>query len=145
MGDVTAYASLFATAFVAATVLPSLSEGVLAGLMLTGHHPVALLVLFASLGNVAGSVVNWVIGRGVGRFAGKTWFPVSPDMLERASQWYRRYGRWTLLMSWVPVIGDPLTVAAGVLREPLWIFLVLVTIAKVSRYVAVAAITLNWA
>lgn len=145
MGDLAAYAGLFASAFVAATILPSLSEGVLAGLMLTGHYPVVLLVVFASLGNVAGSAVNWGLGHGVSRFAGRKWFPVDSDMLERAGNWYRRYGRWTLLMSWVPVIGDPLTVAAGVFREPLWVFLVLVSIAKIARYMAVAAVTLNWA
>lgn len=72
----------------------------------------------ASLGNVGGSAVNWLLGRGIERFRDRRWFPAGPSALERAQRWYRRYGKWSLLASWVPVIGDPLTVIAGVLREP---------------------------
>jgi membrane protein YqaA with SNARE-associated domain len=115
----------------------------LAGLLLAGEQPAALLLAVASIGNVAGSTVNWALGRGVAHWPDRRWFPVRPDALTRAEAWYRRWGRWSLLLSWVPVtwvpvIGDPLTVAAGVLREPLWIFLALVTVAKVTRYLIVA-------
>ena len=65
-------------------------------------------------------------------------------MLERAVRWYGRYGRWSLLLSWAPIMGDALTVVAGVLREPLWSFVALVTIAKTLRYVVLAAATLSW-
>ncbi|MGV2442260.1 YqaA family protein, partial [Bacillus atrophaeus] len=59
--------------------------------------------------------------------------------------WYRRWGRWSLLLSWLPVVGDPLTLVAGVLREPFWVFLALVTIAKLGRYLVLAALVLGWA
>ena len=70
---------------------------------------------------------------------------MSAQRLEQAKHTYRRYGRWSLLLSWVPVIGDPLTLMAGVMREPWWSFLLLVTLAKTGRYLVLAAITLGWA
>lgn len=139
--DLAAYGGLFASALAAATILPMQSEAVLVGLIVADAQPVWALVAVASLGNVLGSVVNWVLGRQVERFRGRRWFPASDASLERAKAWYGRWGRWSLLLSWAPVIGDPLTLVAGVLREPLWSFLALVTIAKVGRYVALAAIT----
>lgn len=143
MTDAAVYAALFAAAFVAATLLPAQSEMALAGLLIAGEQPAALLLAVASAGNVAGSAVNWALGRGVARWRDRRWFPVRADALARAEAWYRRWGRWSLLLSWMPVIGDPLTVAAGVLREPLWVFLALVTVAKVGRYLAVAAVALG--
>lgn len=97
----------------------------------------------ASVGNVLGAVVNWVLGRWIAHFQDKPWFPVRAASLERAQAWYHRYGKWSLLLSWAPVIGDPLTVAAGVMREPFPIFLLLVTVAKFGRYLALTAITLG--
>ncbi|MBN9216670.1 MAG: DedA family protein [Mesorhizobium sp.] len=143
MGDVAAYGGLFLTAFAAATVLPLQSEAVLAGLLLVGTHSPAALVLVATLGNVLGSVVNWFLGRGIDRFRDRKWFPVKPQAFDRAAARYRRYGRWSLLLSWVPIIGDPLTVVAGVLREPLWSFVAIVTIAKAGRYLVLAGAVLN--
>jgi membrane protein YqaA with SNARE-associated domain len=144
MDDVAAYVSLFVAAFVAATILPMQSEAALAGLLLTDSFPAGMPILVASVGNVLGSVVNWVIGRGIEKFRDRSWFPASPAMLDRATKWYRRYGRWSLLLSWLPVAGDPLTVVAGALREPLWSFVILVAVAKTTRYLAVAAATLSW-
>lgn len=144
MDDFAAYSGLFLAAFVAATILPMQSEAALAGLLLAGSVPPVALIFVASVGNVLGSVVNWLLGRGIERFRDRRWYPVSPAMLLRAKGWYYRYGRWSLLLSWVPVVGDPLTVATGVLREPLWSFVALVTVAKVTRYLAVAAATLSW-
>ena len=95
-------------------------------------------MLVASIGNVAGSVINWTLGRGIEHFRERRWFPVKPAALARAERWYARYGRWSLLLSWAPVIGDPLTMIAGVLREPLPSFLAIVTVAKVARYLAIA-------
>lgn len=141
IADVGIYAGLFTVAFLAATILPAQSEAGLVALILAGGQPVVLLVAVASVGNTLGSVVNWALGRGVDRFSDRCWFPVKPDQLDRASQWYRRWGQWSLLLSWVPFIGDPLTVAAGVLREPFLNFLILVSIAKTGRYVVLAAIT----
>lgn len=136
------YAGLFVVAFGAATLLPLQSEALLTGLLLVDYDP-ALLIAIASTGNVLGSTVNWGIGRQVERFRDRRWFPASEAQLDRARRWYKRYGKWSLLFSWVPVIGDPLTLVAGVMRERLSTFLLLVTIAKVGRYIAVAAVVLG--
>ncbi|MGB0697407.1 MAG: YqaA family protein [Rhodospirillaceae bacterium] len=134
---------LFGVAFLAATILPAQSELGLAGLIVLGDTPVWLLVAVASLGNTLGAVVNWGLGRGVETFRNHRWFPATEQQLEKATAWYRTYGRWSLLLSWVPIIGDPLTLAAGILREPFWSFLLLVGLAKTTRYVVVAALTLS--
>ena len=144
MLDLSAYFGLFSAAFVAATLLPAQSEAVLVGLLLHGGYPTSALLLVATVGNVLGSLVNWLLGRSVERLRHKRWFPVSEQQLERAQQRYHRYGRWSLLLSWVPIIGDPLTVVAGTLREPLWSFMLLVTLAKSARYLLLAGITLSW-
>jgi membrane protein YqaA with SNARE-associated domain len=143
MPDFAAYTGLFLAAFVAATLLPAQSEVALAALLVAGEQPAAALLAVASVGNVAGSVVNWALGRGVARWRGRRWFPVRAEALARAEGWYRRWGRWSLLLSWMPLIGDPLTVAAGVLRENLIVFLAIVTAAKVARYLVVAAVALG--
>jgi membrane protein YqaA with SNARE-associated domain len=136
------YAGLFLSAFLAATILPMQSEAVLVGLLLTKHSPVALVAI-ASVGNVLGSIVNWMLGRGIERFRDRSWFPIDQHSFDRAQAWYQKYGKWSLLLSWAPIIGDPLTLMAGVLRERLSIFVLLVSIAKTARYVALAALTLN--
>ncbi|HSG19438.1 MAG TPA: YqaA family protein [Burkholderiaceae bacterium] len=120
--------------------MPAQSEAVLAALLLAGEHPVWALLLVASVGNVLGSVINWLLGRGLVTFRDKPWFPASPAALARAEGHYKRHGRWSLLLSWVPIIGDPITVVAGVLRESIWVFLALVTVAKVGRYVVLVAL-----
>jgi membrane protein YqaA with SNARE-associated domain len=130
-----AYSSLFLVAFVAATVLPMQSEAVLVGLVMTSKFSTVGLIAVAAIGNTLGSIVNWFLGRGIERFRGRRWFPVSDKALERSSRWYRRYGKWSLLLSWMPIFGDALTVVAGVLREPLLTFTILVFIAKTGRYV----------
>ena len=132
--------ALFGISFLAATLLPAQSELGLSGLIYVETAPVALLVAIASVGNTLGSVVNWALGRGAVRFSGARWFPVRPEKLEKATAWYRRYGRWSLLLSWAPLIGDPLTLAAGLLRERFLTFLALVAVAKTGRYVVVALI-----
>ncbi|WP_137889209.1 YqaA family protein [Pseudomonas sp. 2FE] len=141
------YLGLFLAAFGAATLLPLQSEAVLAGLLLSDAYPVWALLAVAIVGNVLGSVVNWLLGYYIEHFRHKRWFPVSESQLERAQHWYHRYGRWSLLLSWVPIIGDPLTLVAGVMRESIWSFVLLVTVAKSARYFALAAatfLTLGW-
>ena len=138
MIDVADYGGLFLAAFVAATLLPAQSELVLTGLLASGNYSPVALIAVASAGNILGSVVNWLLGRAIEHFRDRPWFPVKPHALKRAEGWYHRYGRWSLLASWAPVIGDPLTVVAGVLREPFWSFLLLVAIAKIGRYVILA-------
>lgn len=139
-----AYIALFGSALVAATVLPMQSEAVLVTLLVKGLHPATILIIVATAGNVLGSVLNWILGRYLLRFRDRRWFPSSERQLERAQGWYRRYGRWSLLASWVPVIGDPLTLVAGVMREPIVPFLALVTFAKGTRYLVLAALTFSW-
>jgi len=139
-----AYVLLFGSALVAATILPLQSEAVLVALLATGDYPVSALIIVATVGNVLGSVVNWYLGRYLLRFRQRRWFPTTGHQLERAQNWYRRYGRWSLLGSWLPVVGDPLTVVAGLMREPLFSFFLLVTIAKGTRYFLLAALTLAW-
>ena len=119
------------------------SEAVLVALLLAGDQPAWLLVVVASVGNTLGAMVNWWLGRQVDRFRDRPWFPVPPAALDRATGWYRRWGYWSLGLSWAPIIGDPLTLVAGVLGEPLWRFTLLVGIAKTCRYAALAAITLG--
>lgn len=143
MTALAAYGGLFLSALVAATVLPAQSELLLAALLRSGDWSTGLLLASASVGNVLGSVINYWLGRGAEAFSHRRWFPASPPALSRAQHWYRRYGRWYLLLSWVPIVGDPLTVVAGVLREPIWRFLLLVTIAKVGRYIVLAVVVLG--
>lgn len=143
MLDFAAYAGLFSAAFIAATIFPMQSEAILVGLILSDRYSLAGLLLVASVGNTLGAAVNWALGRGIERFRDESWFPVKPDKLEKAQAWYRKYGKWSLLLSWLPIGGDAVTVAAGVLREPLWIFLILVFIGKSVRYLVLAAATLS--
>lgn len=143
MTELAVYGGLFLTALAAATILPMQSEAALVGLVLADAYPLWVLLAVASVGNVLGSVINWLMGRGIDRFHDRRWFPVKPAALDRASAWYRRYGKWSLLLSWAPVIGDPLTFVAGMLREPFPIFLLLVTFAKVGRYLVLTAATLS--
>lgn len=142
--DLAIYGALFAAAFLAATLIPAQSEALLVALILAGEQPTSLLVLAASVGNVLGSVVNWSLGRGAEQLNRRRLAPFKAERLERAQAWYRRYGRWSLLLSWVPIIGDPITIVAGILREPLPAFVLLVTIAKVGRYLVLAAAASHW-
>lgn len=145
MLDLGAYLGLFLAAFGAATLLPLQSEAVLVGLLLAKAQPVAALLAVATAGNVLGALLNWWLGRGLERFRGRRWFPLGEAPLARARGWYRRYGRWSLLLSWLPVVGDPLTLAAGVMRESFWVVLPCVTLAKGLRYLVLAAATLGLA
>lgn len=124
------------SAFTSATLLPGTSEAVLAAMHVAKAAPGWALLVVASAANVAGSCVNWALGRFAALYAGRRWFPATPGQLDRAAAWYRRFGWPTLLASWVPVIGDPLTVVAGLLRTPLWLFLIVVAFAKTARYAA---------
>ncbi len=137
MDQLIAYGGLFLAALLAATILPAQSEAALAGLHLSGRYPVAELVAVATAGNVLGSLLNWLLGRYLLHFQDRRWFPVTPAAIDRATAWYRRWGVWSLLLAWVPLIGDPLTLVAGILRTPLGLFLALVTLGKLSRYLAI--------
>ncbi|MEI2300060.1 YqaA family protein [Ensifer sp. MJa1] len=108
---------------------------------LHGQTDRAALFLAATLGNVLGAVVNFVLGRFLIRFEGRRWFPVSPSARQKAETLFARYGQPVLLLSWVPIIGDPLTLVAGLLRMKLPLFLLFVTIGKAARYAVVLYLT----
>ena len=131
------YLSLFSISFLAATILPLSSELTLAGLMATSNYDNTFLLIVASLGNVLGSVVNWILGFYSRNLSAKKWFPFKDEQIERSSRWFNKFGRWSLLFAWVPIIGDPLTLAAGLLRVGFIEFLILVTVGKVSRYLVI--------
>ena len=141
MPDIAAYAGLFMAALIAATIFPMQSEAILVSLIATGNYSTTALLTVASIGNTLGAAVNWILGRYIGRFSDRRWFPATPDRLARAEAWYRKYGKWSLLFSWLPIGGDALTVIAGALRVPLPTFLLLVFIGKAVRYLALAAAT----
>ena len=131
------YLSLFAISFLAATILPFSSELTLAGLIATSDYDNLLLFIVASFGNVLGSVVNWALGSYSRNLTTKKWFPFKETQIERSSKWFRKFGKWSLLFAWVPVVGDPLTLVAGILKVKFIDFIILVAIGKVSRYIFV--------
>lgn len=133
------YGALFLSAFLAATILPVSSEVVLAGLIVAGRGDPGLLLVVATIGNTLGSVVNWVLGRGIDSLRNRRWFPVTADRYEQASRIFRRFGEWTLLFAWLPVVGDAFTIAAGAARVNLGVFVVLVAIGKAARYAVIVA------
>lgn len=128
---------LFLSAFGAATLLPLQSEAVLVGLLIQDKYSVLVLIAVASLGNILGSCVNWYLGLKIEQFKDKTWFPVSETKLIQAQTIYHKYGFWSLLLSWVPIIGDPITLIAGLMKENFIRFLWVVSIAKIGRYICV--------
>lgn len=130
-----AYFLLFISAFGAATLLPLQSEAVLVGLLTQEKYSVFGLILIASLGNVLGSCVNWYLGLRIEQFKNRQWFPVSEVNMLKAEKIYQKYGFWSLFLSWVPIIGDPITLIAGLLKENFWRFLFIVTLAKTGRYI----------
>ena len=138
MHETGALLGLFLSAFLAATILPAQSELGLGYLVITTDYSMLLLILLASLGNTLGAIVNWVIGRGIGNSVMRMEKIQASPRYQSITGWYQAYGRWTLLLSWVPIIGDPITVIAGVLKEPLKSFVLIVALAKTTRYVAIA-------
>jgi membrane protein YqaA with SNARE-associated domain len=134
---------LFWSAFLAATILPFYSEVVLFALLRKGGDPLFLLVV-ATVGNTLGSVVNWCMGLYLLRFQNRRWFYFTPAQIARSQAWFQRYGVWTLLLAWLPVGGDPLTLVAGIMKVRLGIFLILVALGKGLRYVAVIYLSAWW-
>ncbi len=134
MADFAVYGGLFLSAFLSATLLPGSSEALLTGLVVSGQGEPWLLLAAAVMGNVLGSLVNWICGRFLAAFRDRKWFPVSPRRYAQAAGWFERYGVWSLLFAWAPVVGDPLTVIAGAFRVGFLPFLLLVTIGKLVRY-----------
>ena len=131
------YLSLFFISFLAATILPFSSELTLAGLISTSNYDNLILLVVASFGNVLGSVFNWSLGFYSRNLSTKKWFPFKETQIERSSKWFSKFGKWSLLFAWLPIVGDPLTFVAGLLRVRFLDFIILVAIGKVSRYLLV--------
>ena len=131
------YLSLFAISFLAATILPFSSELTLVGLIATSNYDNLLLLVTASFGNVLGSVLNWTLGFYSRNLTRKKWFPFKDKQLESSSKWFNKFGKWSLLFVWIPIVGDPLTLVAGLLRVRFLDFIILVAIGKVSRYLVI--------
>jgi len=136
---------LFFSAFIAASIFPAQSELFLAGALAKQSAPVWAIIGAASLGNTLGSATNWLLGRFFIHYQNRRWFPIGRNKLAKAEAWYGKYGRWTLLLSWAPFVGDPITLVAGILREPFPSFIMIVALAKTARYVVVALVTMQLA
>ena len=131
------YITLFVISFLAATILPLSSEITLAGLMVAQSYNNFILLFVASLGNILGSSFNWFLGIYFQKFESKKWFPFNQNQMKRSSKWFLKYGKWSLLFAWLPVVGDPLTFVAGTMRIRFLYFLILVAIGKVARYIII--------
>ena len=131
------YISLFTVAFMVATIVPFGSEMYFATLVSLNKYNNLFLLIAASIGNVLGSVFNWICGYYINYFIKKPWFPIKKDKITKATEIFNKYGKWSLLLSWTPFIGDPITFVAGTLRFSLVQFLILVSIGKVGRYLVI--------
>ena len=129
------YFQLLIISFLAATILPLSSELVLSTMLLTDSFDKYLLLVVASFGNIFGSSVNWYLGKKILIFKDKKWFPVNEKQIAKSEMYFKKYGIWSLLLAWVPIIGDPLTVIAGIFRVNFFTFLLLVSLSKTSRYI----------
>lgn len=143
LSGIAPYAGMFAVAFLAATLLPAQSEAVFAGMLVAGDCDPLILLLSATAGNTLGALANWLLGRFIDHFRHRKWFPFNAKAIGRAELWYARWGKWSLLLSWAPVAGDLLTLAAGMMRLRLAVFLPLIILAKGGRYLAIL-ISLHW-
>jgi membrane protein YqaA with SNARE-associated domain len=128
---------LFVGSFLAATILPLSSEIVLGVLLLNGNDPVTVVGV-ATAGNVLGSVVNYGLGFWGNTVLLKRLSGFSQEKMDAAQRRFRKYGMFSLCFAWVPIVGDPLTVAAGLLRLRLVLFVPLVTVGKFGRYATLA-------
>lgn len=120
-----------------ATIVPFGSEMYFGSLLSLGKYNNFFLLVAASLGNILGSVFNWVCGYYINYFIQKSWFPIKQNKIKKGTEIFNKYGKWSLLLSWVPFIGDPLTFAAGILRYSFIPFLILVSIGKIGRYLVI--------
>jgi len=131
------YWGLFLASFLAATILPFSSEVVL-GYLLSHDFSPYVTVSVATTGNVLGSVINYGLGVLGSRVLFNKFFRMSDREIEKAENRFKKYGVFSLLFAWVPIIGDPLTVAAGILKINFIVFLFLVSIGKFLRYVFIS-------
>ncbi|WP_410507402.1 YqaA family protein [Methanosarcina hadiensis] len=130
------YLNLFILSFLASTVLPFGSEALVVALVYRGFSPLAV-VLVATAGNFLGSCTTYYLGL-KGRHVLERYLSPSPEKLEKSERLFNRYGIYTLLFTWVPGIGDVITMVAGLMQLPFRSFSVLVFLGKFGRYFALA-------
>jgi len=130
----TTYLFLFFVSFLAATIFPFSSELTLVSLLKVVNNNPFLLLAAASVGNILGSVFNWFLGFYLSKYIKNKWFPFKKIQIKSASKQFNKFGLWSLLFAWVPVVGDPLTFVAGILKVNFILFLILVSAGKISRY-----------
>ena len=138
------YPALFLLSFLASTLIPIGSEWLLVALLLHHTSP-AGTVLVASAGNYLGAVTSYLIGLHGSEFMTTRVLRLDQNSRVRAEQFFQKHGSWSLLFTWLPVVGDPLCLVGGVLRIPFARFSILVGIGKTLRYAAVAWLTLQGA
>jgi len=136
------YVTLFAVSFLASTLLPLGSEWLLVMMLVNGYGSLSTVAV-ATAGNYLGAVTSYLIGMYGGTWLVVTVLRVSPQQQERAGEHYRRYGVFSLLFSWLPIVGDPLCLVGGVLRVNFWLFTLLVASGKFVRYAVTAWLTLR--
>jgi membrane protein YqaA with SNARE-associated domain len=129
--------ALFGISFLAATVLPIASEWLLAAVVVQGADLLAAVGI-ATAGNTLGAITTWAVGMWGSSYLICKWLRISSKNRIRAEQWYARWGSWSLLMAWAPVVGDPLCLVGGLLKVPLGRFTLLVALGKATRYAVVA-------
>ena len=132
------YGEMFAAALLASTIVPFSSDILLAGFIAAGEKNISSLLFWATFGNSLGATLNLALGKYLHHYHERRWYPISPNAQLHAEHWFRRFGIWALLFSWLPVIGDPLTLIAGVLGVRLLPFLLLVITGKAARYALIA-------
>ena len=131
------YLSLFTIGFMVATIVPFGSEMYFATLLAMNKYNSILLLIAVSIGNILGSVFNWICGFYAAYFLKKKWFPINQNQIDKATNFFINYGKWSLLLAWVPFIGDPITFVAGTLRYSIYPFLLFVSISKITRYLVI--------
>ena len=134
--------ALFLLSFLASSLVPLGSEWLLGVLLVNSFEPTPV-VLVATLGNSCGALTTYAIGLWGGPYLIQRLLRISPASQARAEHHFNRYGSWALLFSWLPILGDPLCLVAGVLRTTFWRFLILVSVGKFVRYLVVAKVVLE--
>ncbi|MBI9075022.1 MAG: DedA family protein [Desulfatibacillum sp.] len=132
------YAGLFAVSFLAATLLPLGSEAAVALMAATGFDP-AMVLIVATTGNSLGALVNYYAGKWGRKFILKKYVQAETNSLEQAERVFGRWGSPVLFFAWLPIVGDPLTVVAGILRVSLLSFIFWVVLGKGARYFLILA------
>jgi membrane protein YqaA with SNARE-associated domain len=131
------YISIFFLSFLAATIIPFSSEVGLLSYMAVGKFNNELLLIFASLGNILGSCVNYILGLYIIKFKTKSWFPFKDNQILKATKWFNRFGVYSLFFAFLPIVGDPLTLIAGMFRVSFIKFIILVSFGKILRYLLI--------